>query len=108
MNQKIAIIGGGIAGLTAAYLLHEKYDVTLFEKSGRIGGNAYTLTTPGGEEVDVAVAAFGKFSYKNVFRLFSKLNIKTVQKKRKDCWGPGNIQRARKWGRPGYPLEYRG
>ena len=78
MNQKIAIIGGGIAGLTAAYLLDEKYDVTLFEKSGRIGGNAYTLTTPGGEEVDIAVAAFGKFSYKNVFRLFSKLNIKTV------------------------------
>lgn len=78
MNQKIAIIGGGIAGLTAAYLLDQKYDVTLFEKSVRIGGNAYTLTTPGGEEVDIAVAAFGKFSYKNVFRLFSKLNIKTV------------------------------
>jgi predicted NAD/FAD-binding protein len=78
MNQKIAIIGGGIAGLTAAYLLHEKYDVTLFEKSGRIGGNAYTLTTRDGEEVDIAAAAFGKFSYKNVLRLFSKLNIETV------------------------------
>lgn len=78
MNQKIAIIGGGISGLTAAYLLHEKYDITLFEKSMRIGGNAYTLTTPDGEEVDIAAAAFGKHSYKNFFRLLSKLDIETV------------------------------
>ena len=78
MNQKIAIIGGGIAGLTAAYLLHEKYDITLFEKSMRIGGNAYTLTTQDGEEVDIAAAAFGKHSYKNFFRLLSKLDIETV------------------------------
>jgi predicted NAD/FAD-binding protein len=78
MNQRIAIIGGGVAGLTAGHLLNEKYDITLFEKSMRIGGNAYTLTTPDGEEVDIAVAAFGKFSYKNFFKLLSKLNIETV------------------------------
>lgn len=78
MNQRIAIIGGGVAGLTAGHLLHEKYDIILFEKSIRIGGNAYTLTTPDGEEVDIAVAAFGKFSYKNFFKLLSKLNIETV------------------------------
>jgi uncharacterized protein len=78
MNQRIAIIGGGIAGLTAAYLLHKKYDITLFEQSERVGGNAYTLTTQNGEEVDIAVAAFGKFSYKNFFRLLSELNIETV------------------------------
>jgi predicted NAD/FAD-binding protein len=79
MMKKIAIIGGGIAGLTAAYLLREKYDITLFEKSDRLGGNAYTLTTPDGEEVDIATAAFGKFSYKNVFKLFKKLDIDTMQ-----------------------------
>lgn len=77
MNQRIAVIGGGIAGLTAAYLLGEKYDITLFEKSMRIGGNAYTLTTHSGEEVDIAAAAFGKFSYKNFFKLLSKLDIQT-------------------------------
>ena len=32
MADKIAIIGGGIAGLTAGYLLNDRYDVTLFEK----------------------------------------------------------------------------
>ena len=78
MNQKIAIIGGGIAGLTAAYLLHKKCNITVFEKSERIGGNAYTLTTQRGEEVDIAVAAYGKYSYKNFFRLLSELNVETV------------------------------
>jgi predicted NAD/FAD-binding protein len=78
VKKQIAIIGGGIAGLTAACLLREKHDVTLFEKSERLGGNAYTLTTPDGEEVDIAAAVFGKSSYRNVFRLFRKLNIDTV------------------------------
>jgi len=78
MQEKIAIIGGGVAGLTAAYLLHQRYDVTLFERSDRLGGNAYTITTPDGEEADIATALFGKSSYKNVFKLFSKLNIDTV------------------------------
>jgi uncharacterized protein len=78
MKPSIAIIGGGVAGLTAAYLLQEKYQIVLFEKSGRIGGNAYTLTTPEGDEADIAVCAFGKDFYKNVFKLFSKLPIETV------------------------------
>lgn len=78
MREKIAIIGGGVAGLTAAWLLHQSYDVTVFEKSYRLGGNAYTLTTPDGEEADIATAAFGKISYRNVFKLFKKLNIDTV------------------------------
>jgi predicted NAD/FAD-binding protein len=92
MIKKIAIIGGGIAGLTAAYVLREKYDITLFEKSDRLGGNAYTLTLPDGEEVDIATAVFGKFSYKNLFRLFKKLNIDTVRAFRMNPFnvsGPG-------------------
>jgi len=78
MNKRIAIIGGGMAGLTAAYLLHSRYDITLFEKSGRIGGNAYTLTTPEGEDVDIAVAAFGQTSYRNFFKLLAKLDVETI------------------------------
>ncbi len=38
MKEKVAIIGGGIAGLTAGYLLNDKYDVTLLKK--RIGSAA--------------------------------------------------------------------
>lgn len=77
MKERIAIIGGGVAGLTAGYLLHEKYDVKLFEKSNRLGGNAYTFEASKGEVVDIAVAAFGKAGYPNFYKLLDKLNVKT-------------------------------
>jgi predicted NAD/FAD-binding protein len=87
VNYRIAVIGGGVAGLTAAYLLHRDYEITLFEKSERIGGNAYTLVTSDGEEVDIAVAVFGKYSYKNLFTLFKKLHIDTVGPSLNPCEG---------------------
>lgn len=77
MKERVAIVGGGIAGLVAGYLLHEKYDVTLYEKTGRVGGNAYTHTTKDGLDVDIAVAAFGTAGYKNFYKLLDKLRIKT-------------------------------
>ena len=41
--MRIGIIGAGAAGLTASWLLHEHHDVTLYEKTGRIGGHAHTV-----------------------------------------------------------------
>lgn len=41
--MRIAIIGTGIAGLTAAHLLHEKYDIQVFEKNSNIGGHTATV-----------------------------------------------------------------
>lgn len=75
--KKIAIVGGGIAGLTAAYLLREKNEITLFEKTDRVGGNAFTWRTKEGYELDIAVAAFGKAGYKNFYRLLGRLGIPT-------------------------------
>ena len=44
MSNKIGIIGGGISGLTAAFLLKNKgFNITLFEKSERVGGNIQTV-----------------------------------------------------------------
>ena len=40
--MKIAIIGTGISGLTSAYLLNKKHDVTVFEKNEYIGGHTHT------------------------------------------------------------------
>ncbi len=76
--QSVAIIGGGIAGLTAGYLLHEKYHVTLYEHSGRLGGNAYTYTTGDGTDADVGVMSFEKKAYRNFFRLMDRLGIDSV------------------------------
>lgn len=77
MKKRVAVIGGGIAGLAAGYLLNKRHEVTLFEKSRRLGGNAYTHVTPDGESPDIAVAAFGRAGYKNFYALLSELNIET-------------------------------
>lgn len=81
MKKRIAVIGGGIAGLTAGYLLHKRHDVTLFEKQNRLGGNAYTHETPDGQSPDIAVAAFGRAGYPNFYALLSELGVETVP-----CW----------------------
>jgi predicted NAD/FAD-binding protein len=76
MSLRIAIVGGGIAGLTAAWLLRRRHEVTLFEKSNRLGGNAYTLDTRDGHAVDLAVAAFGRAGYPRFYELLGGLGIR--------------------------------
>jgi predicted NAD/FAD-binding protein len=63
----------------ARALLHEKYDITLFEKDGRLGGNAYTLHTRAGDDIDISVFSFSSVSYPNFYKLLSRLNIKTAR-----------------------------
>ena len=43
MQFKIGVIGAGVAGITAAYILQRQHDVTLFEKNGYIGGHTRIL-----------------------------------------------------------------
>lgn len=76
-RQRIAVVGGGIAGLCSAYFLNRDHDVTLFEKSPRVGGNARSLKTSDGYRVDIAVAAFGRAGYPNFFRLIDHLGIRS-------------------------------
>jgi predicted NAD/FAD-binding protein len=79
MKQRVAIIGAGIGGLTAGYLLQDIADIRLFEKDNRIGGNAHTLRTKLGYDVDIAVCGFGKApGYGNFFKLLDKLCIPTT------------------------------
>lgn len=76
--MKIAVVGGGIAGLSAARLLHPAHDVTLFERSARLGGNAYSVRTRDGVDVDIAVAVFGRAGYPNFYRLLDELGVETA------------------------------
>lgn len=75
VKENIAIIGGGIAGLTSAYLLSDLYEVKLFEKQGRVGGNAHTFKTKTDETLDVSVFLYSSLGYPNFFKLLSKLNL---------------------------------
>jgi predicted NAD/FAD-binding protein len=79
MSKRVAIIGGGIAGLTAAYQLNKRHDIVLFEKDGQLGGNAHNITTECGLTFDIAVAVFGKNSYPNFVKLLDKLDIKRIK-----------------------------
>lgn len=53
-KKKVAIIGAGVTGLTAAWLLHQKYDVSLFEKNDYLGGHTNTIrVTEGNSQISV-------------------------------------------------------
>lgn len=76
-RQKIAIIGTGITGLVAAYLLRPHHDVMVFEREGRLGGHANTVTLPDGVDVDSGFIVYNKWTYPNLIRLFDHLDVPT-------------------------------
>ena len=53
--KRIAIIGSGISGLYAAYLLHKDYEITLYEKENYLGGHTRTLTINYEKNVEINV-----------------------------------------------------
>ncbi len=76
--MKVAIVGTGIAGLGAAHHLHGHHDLTLYERDGRIGGHANTLTvdydgTP--VTVDTGFIVFNRRNYPLLVQLFNDLNV---------------------------------
>ncbi len=81
-TKKIAIVGGGSAGLISAYLLHKKYDITLFEKQAILGGNVRTLNKnvlgtklPSSLHIENGVLGFSQEYYTNFHRLLKKLKV---------------------------------
>lgn len=78
-----AVVGSGVAGLTAAHLLQRRYDVTLFEADGRLGGHAHThelLTSDGGTtSVDSGFIVHNERTYPHLLRLFAELGVSTQE-----------------------------
>jgi predicted NAD/FAD-binding protein len=73
-----AVVGSGVAGLTAAYLLQRRYDVTLFEADGRLGGHAHTHEL-GTVDVDSGFIVHNERTYPNLLRLFGELGVATQE-----------------------------
>jgi len=74
-----AVIGAGVSGLTAAYLLSRTHDVTLFEAEDRLGGHAHTHDVPGSDggrhAVDSGFIVHNAVTYPWLRKLFGELGV---------------------------------
>ncbi|MEL0624704.1 FAD-dependent oxidoreductase [Marinomonas arenicola] len=76
--MNIAIIGSGISGLTSAYLLQKKHQITVFESASRIGGHTATMQIPEGQQlraIDTGFIVFNDWTYPYFIRLMDELGV---------------------------------
>ncbi|MNI22319.1 protoporphyrinogen oxidase [compost metagenome] len=75
---KVAVVGSGIAALSAAWLLSQRHRVALYEKSERLGGHSNTVmagTAQGEVAVDTGFICFNDATYPNLIALFDHLGV---------------------------------
>ncbi len=80
MSTRIAIVGSGIAGLTAAYLLSRRHEVVVFEADRRVGGHSHTIEVAdeaGAHGVDTGFIVYNRRTYPNFCRLLEQLDVAT-------------------------------
>src|SRR3954470_7644759 len=76
VGMRIAVIGSGISGLGAAYLLSRAHDVDVFERDGRAGGHANTVMHDG-LALDTGFLVHNERNYPLLGRLFAEVGIST-------------------------------
>jgi predicted NAD/FAD-binding protein len=89
--MKVAIVGSGVSGLTAAYLLRDLHEVTLFEAEPRFGGHAHTHLVEG-QRIDSGFIVHNERTYPILLRIFKELKIATQETEMTmsiDCDGCG-------------------
>ena len=76
--MKIAVIGSGISGLSAAYHLSKKYKVDLLEQDDHFGGHSYTYEIKKKNKtisVDLGFIVFNELTYPNLLNFFKELDV---------------------------------
>ena len=78
--MKIAVIGSGISGLSAAHFLSKKHKVDLFEKNDHFGGHSYTVDVSSKSSnektsLDLGFIVFTKINYPNLVNLFENIKV---------------------------------
>ncbi|GHB54275.1 amine oxidase [Streptomyces cirratus] len=80
-RPRTAVVGAGVSGLTAAYVLARSHEVTVYEADDRLGGHAHTheVTGPDGlvRGVDSGFVVHNDRSYPHLLRLFGELGVTT-------------------------------
>ena len=78
---EIAVVGSGVSGLSAAWLLSHRHAVTLYEAQDRIGGHSHTVEAPapggGTLPVDMGFIVYNEPTYPNLTALFEYLGVAT-------------------------------
>lgn len=78
--MKIAIVGSGISGLTAAYQLHKAHEISLFEADDRLGGHTATIDVNEDGRilpVDTGFIVFNDWTYPNFIKLMGELGVES-------------------------------
>ena len=76
--MKIAVIGSGISGLSAAYYLSKHHKVDLYEQNDHFGGHSYTYDIKEKDKivpVDLGFIVFNELTYPNLINFFNELNV---------------------------------
>jgi predicted NAD/FAD-binding protein len=79
MRQRIAVIGSGVSGLSAAWLLSQSNDVVLYEADDRAGGHANTVDVPGTGPVDTGFIVYNEKNYPNFTAMMAHLGVETIK-----------------------------
>lgn len=79
-RKTIAVVGTGIAGMSAAWLLSRNHDVTVYERASRIGGHSNTVIAPLAKHpvaVDTGFIVYNEVTYPNLTALFAHFKVPT-------------------------------
>ena len=77
-RQKIAIVGTGIAGLSAAWMLNPHHDITVFESEAEVGGHSHSVNVGTKDKplwIDMGFIVFNEPCYPNLLKLFEHLGV---------------------------------
>ncbi|MFO7861291.1 MAG: FAD-dependent oxidoreductase [Desulfosalsimonas sp.] len=93
-NLDIAVAGGGVAGIVAAYLLGRRHRVTLYEKNRYVGGHTHTIKVDEGNGsaacVDTGFIVFNDRTYPNFIRFLDQLGVPRLKSAMSfTYWNPG-------------------
>lgn len=83
VRRRIAVVGSGVAGLTAAHVLQRVADVHLYEGDVRVGGHAHTHDVPERDgrtlAIDSGFIVHNRVTYPTLLRLFAELGVETQE-----------------------------
>jgi predicted NAD/FAD-binding protein len=78
-RKKVAVIGGGVAGIVAAHLLQKTHEVTLLEQGDYLGGHTHTIPIPDGPDagtpVDTGFIVFNEATYPHFIQFLEELKV---------------------------------